>query len=293
MPLPSVEIPLAPYEGASHASAIGDLPLPPKFTSKQREREYIKFRLAQAFRIFGKLGYDEGVAGHITVRDSIRPDCFWVNPFGKHFSLIQPEDLLLVDHHANVQFAESGPNTLLNRAAFMIHSTVHAKRPDVNCAAHSHSVFGRAFSTLGKELDITTQDSCAFYEDHGVYDQYGGVVLSEEEGENIAKALGNKKAVILQNHGLLVATTNIEATLHFFVSLEKSCQVQLAADAAAAGPGRKTRKIPPKQAALTHGVVGTMYAGYFNGLSRFQLLEAEEGVSFDFNRGVPVYKAKL
>lgn len=97
----------------------------------------------------------------------------------------------------------------------------------------------------------------------------------------------------MQNHGLLVATTNIEATLHFFVSLEKSCQVQLAADAAAAGTGHKTRKIPPKQAALTHGVVGTMYAGYFNGLSRFQLLEAEEGVSFDFNRGVPVYKAKL
>lgn len=50
----------------------------------------------------------------------------------------------------------------------MIHSTVHAKRPDVNCAAHSHSVFGRAFSTLGKELDITTQDSCAFYEVRGM-----------------------------------------------------------------------------------------------------------------------------
>ncbi len=72
-----------------------------------------------------------------------------------------------MDHYANVQIAESGPNTLLNRAAFMIHSTVHAKRPDVNCAAHSHSVFGRAFSTLGKQLDITTQDSCAFYEVRG------------------------------------------------------------------------------------------------------------------------------
>ncbi|KAI0636766.1 arad-like aldolase/epimerase [Trametes polyzona] len=289
----SVEVPVAPYEGAKHASAIGDLPLPPTFASKQLEREYIKFRLAQAFRIFGKLGYDEGVAGHITVRDSIRPDCFWVNPFGKHFSLIQPEDLLLVDHHANVQVAESGPNTLLNRAAFMIHSTIHAKRPDVNCAAHSHSIFGRAFSTLGKELDIITQDSCAFYQDHGMYDQYGGVVLSEEEGENIAKALGNKKAVILQNHGLLVATNSIEATLHFFVSLEKSCQVQLAADAAAAGTGRKVKKIPPKQAAFTHGVVGTMYAGYFNGLSRFELLEAQEGVSFDLKRGRPMERAKL
>ena len=81
---------------------------------------------------------------------------------GKHFSLVQPGDLLLVDHQGNVQ-PESGPNRLLNKAAFMIHSSVHAARPDANCAAHTHSVYGRAFSTLGKELDITTQDSCAFY----------------------------------------------------------------------------------------------------------------------------------
>ena len=62
-----------------------------------------------------------------------------------------------------MQIKESGPNTLLNKAAFMIHSAIHTARPDVNCAAHSHSVYGRAFSTLGKELDMITQDSCAFY----------------------------------------------------------------------------------------------------------------------------------
>ena len=78
--------------------------------------------------------------------------------------MIQPSDLLLVDHHGTVQAAESGPNKLLNKAAFMIHSSIHAARPDTNCAAHTHSVYGRAFSTLGKELDIITQDSCAFYQ---------------------------------------------------------------------------------------------------------------------------------
>lgn len=262
--------------------AVGTVPTPPKFTSKEQEREYLKFRLAQAFRLFGKLGYDEGVAGHITVRDPIRHDCFWVNPFGKHFSLIQPCDLILVDHHGNVQPEESGPNRLLNKAAFMIHSAIHAARPDAHCAAHSHSVYGRAFSTLGKEIDMITQDSCAFYQDHGVYRQYGGVVMDEEEGAHIVKALGNKKAVILQNHGLLVATNSIEATLHFFIALEKSCQVQLLADAAAAGTGGKTTKIAHEEAAFTHGVVGTMVAGWFSGQPHFQLLEAQEGVSFDF-----------
>ena len=77
--------------------------------------------------------------------------------------MIQPSDLILVNHHGDVQVSESGPNTLLNKAAFMIHSAVHAARPDVHCAAHSHSVYGRAFSALGKELDMLTQDSCAFY----------------------------------------------------------------------------------------------------------------------------------
>ncbi|KAI0673013.1 arad-like aldolase/epimerase [Trametes maxima] len=274
--------------GASRSASVGTGPMPPTFASKEEEREFLKFRLAQAFRIFGKLGYDEGVAGHITVRDTVRPDCFWVNPFGKHFSLIQPSDLILVNHHAQVQVSESGPNTLLNKAAFMIHSAVHAARADVNCAAHSHSIYGRAFSTLGKELDIITQDACAFYNDHSVYDQYGGLVADEEEGAHIAAALGSRKAAILQNHGLLVATDCIEATVHFFISLEKCCQVQLLADAAAAGTGRKTIKISPEDAAKAHAVVGSMYGGWFSGQTQFQILEAEEGVTFDFTLGKPV-----
>ncbi|KAI0780722.1 class II aldolase/adducin domain-containing protein [Trametes elegans] len=271
--------------GASREVSVGVGPSMPKFASKEQEREFLKFRLAQAFRIFGKLGYDEGVAGHITVRDSIRPDCFWVNPFGKHFSLVQPTDLILVDHDAKVQVAESGPNILLNKAAFMIHSAVHAARPDVLCAAHSHSVYGRAFSTLGKELAMLTQDSCAFYQDHAVYDQYDGVVLGEEEGLHIAEKMGKKKAVILQNHGLLVATQSIEATVHFFVALEKSCQVQLLAEAAAAGTGRQPVEIPGKEAAVVHHMLGTPYGGWFSGQTHFQLLEAHEGIAFDHKLG--------
>ena len=86
----------------------------------------------------------------------------------------------------------------------------------------------------------------------------------------------------IQNHGILVATNSIEATIHFFIALEKSCQVQLMADAAAAGTGRKPIPIPPKDAAVAHAVVGSMLAGWFNGLPHFQLLEAHEGVAFKF-----------
>jgi len=256
-------------------------PVPPTFDSKLEERQYLKFRLAQAFRIFGQLGYNEGVAGHITVRDPIKPDCFWVNPFGLHFTLIQPSDLLLVDHQGKIM-EESGPRRLLNTAAYMIHSSLHTARPDVLCAAHTHSIHGKAFSSLGMELDMLTQDTCAFYNDHVLYNQFKGVVLDAEEGKHIAVALGTKKAAILQNHGILVATNSIEATVFFFIALERACQVQLMADAAAAGSGRRTVKISPEDALNTYKTIGSVQAGWFQGLPEFQLLEAREGVVYKF-----------
>lgn len=102
-----------------------------------------------------------GVAGHITLRDPVDPTTFWVNPFGVAFSQIKASDLIQVDHSGAV--IDGGPCRMLNAAAFMIHSAIHSARPDVLCAAHSHSLYGRSFCTLGRELDITTQDSCAFY----------------------------------------------------------------------------------------------------------------------------------
>jgi len=256
-------------------------PVPPTFSSKLEEREYLKFRLAQAFRIFGYLGYNEGVAGHITVRDPIKSDCFWVNPFGMHFNLIQPSDLLLVDHQGKI-LDESGPRRLLNTAAYMIHSALHTARSDVMCAAHTHSIHGKAFSTLGTELDMLTQDTCAFYNDHVLYNQFKGVVLDAEEGKHIAAALGTKKAAILQNHGILVATDSIEATVFFFIALERACQVQLMADAAAAGSGKATIKIAPEDALNTYKTNGSRQAGWFQGLTEFEHLEAREGKSYNF-----------
>lgn len=186
---------------------------PPKFTDKYEERDYLKGRLAAAFRIFGKYGFDEGVAGHITLRDPVQPDCFWVNPFGRAFSLITKSDLILVDHSGNV--IDGGENRLLNTAAYMIHSAIHEARPDVMCAAHSHSIYGRTFCSLGRKLETLTQDSCAFHEDHVLYESFNGVVLAEKEGKDIAACLGGKKAALLQNHGLLTVGKSIEEVSSF------------------------------------------------------------------------------
>src|SRR5437773_11262910 len=120
--------------------------MPPTFESVEDERLHRKQRLAAAFRLFSRFGFDEGVAGHITARDPELTDHFWVNPFGMHFGHIRVSDLLLVDHNGNVVQGDRA----VNAAAFAIHSQVHAARPDVVAAAHSHSIYGRTWSTLGR-----------------------------------------------------------------------------------------------------------------------------------------------
>jgi hypothetical protein len=150
-------------------TTIGFEDLAPKATIEE-ERLHRKQRLAGALRIFGRFGFGEGVAGHITVRDPEFPDYFWVNPLGLSFRHMRVSDLILVNHHGEVVYGKHS----VNRAAYVLHAAVHTARPDVIAAAHAHSVYGKAFSSLGIQLDPLTQDSCAFYENNVVIADHGG-----------------------------------------------------------------------------------------------------------------------
>ena len=233
----------------------------------EQERLHRKQQLAVAFRVFARFGFDEGVAGHITARDPERHDHFWVNPFGRHFALMRVSDLILVNDKGEVVEG----NAFVNGAAFAIHSQVHAARPDVVAAAHSHSVYGKAFSSLGKLLDPLTQDSCIFYEDHDLFDDYTGVVLDLEEGKRIAHALGDTKALILRNHGLLTVGHSVEEAAFWFVAMDRTCQAQLLADAAG-----DTVKIDAHNAAVTHQQVGSPIAGKFSFSGLYDLVVTQE-----------------
>lgn len=228
---------------------------PPKFASLAEERLHRKQRLAGAFRLFGAFGFSEGVAGHITARDPILTDHFWVNPFGMHFSQIRVSDLILVNHSGEVVEGDYH----VNRAAFAIHSQVHALRPDVVAAAHAHSIYGKSWSSLGRLLDPITQDACAFYEEHGLFDDYTGVVYDTEEGRRIGSALGAKKAAILRNHGLITVGQTVDEAAWWFITMERSCQAQLLAEAAG-----KPVPIGHDSAKHTQGQVGTPLVGWFS-----------------------------
>lgn len=226
-----------------------------------------KNKLAAALRLFGKFGFDEGVAGHITVRDPQRLDHFWVNPMGRSFKQVKVSELLLVSHTGEVVEGHG----LLNGAAFTIHSQIHMANPKVTAAAHSHSVYGKAFSSLGKLLDPLTQDACAFYEDHVLFDDFTGVVLDNSEGKAIAAALGDRKAAILQNHGLLTVGETIEAAAWWFITMERSCQAQLLAEAAGT-----PKLIRPEVALSTRETVGNPLAGWFSFQPLYDVITAEQ-----------------
>jgi ribulose-5-phosphate 4-epimerase/fuculose-1-phosphate aldolase len=196
--------------------------------SFEEERLHRKRRLAASYRIFADKGYDHSLAGHITARDPEFADRFWVAPIGPWFGHIRVSDLVLVNHDGDI-LAGQGP---INQAGFAIHSEIHKARPDVVAAAHSHSIYGKAWSALGRLLDPISQDSCFFYENHVLFDDFTGIVLDTSEGQRIAAALGDKRAAILQNHGILTVGKSVESAVAGYVSFENACQTQLLAEAA-------------------------------------------------------------
>jgi ribulose-5-phosphate 4-epimerase/fuculose-1-phosphate aldolase len=239
---------------AQAPASIFNIPKPPAFATPEEERRHRKQRLAAAFRLFSRYGFDEGVAGHITARDPERKDHFWVNPFGVHFGQIRASDLILVNDRGEVVEGKYPVNV----AAFAIHSQVHAARPDVVAAAHAHSTYGKSWSSLGRTLDPLTQDACAFFEDHTVYGDFTGVVYKTTEGERIAQALGERKAIIMRNHGLLTVGHTVDEAAWWFITMDRSCQAQLMAEAAGT-----PMKIDPAEAAVTREQVGSHLAGWF------------------------------
>jgi ribulose-5-phosphate 4-epimerase/fuculose-1-phosphate aldolase len=249
-----------------------NLPSPPTFQTPAEERRYRKERLAAAFRLFAHFGFEEGVAGHITVRDPEHTDSFWVNPFGVHFGHIRVSDLIRVDHTGEVVEG----NYPVNTAAFAIHSRVHTARPEVVAAAHSHSMYGKTWASLGRLLDPITQDACAFYEDHSVFEDYTGVVYETSEGDRIAQTLGNRKAVILRNHGLLTVGQSVEEAAWWFITMDRSCHAQLMAEAAGT-----PIPIAHESALVARAQVGNPMVGWFQFQPLWQKITREQPDLFE------------
>lgn len=217
-------------------------PRPPSFGSPAEERLHRKQRLAAACRVFARAGFDYGFAGHVTVRDPERTDCFWTNPFAMDLARVRVCDLLLVDHDGRV--LEGG--WTVNRAGFVLHAAIHAAQPHVLASCHLHSVNGMAWAAFGEPLAPLNQTACYFYEDQAVIAEGAGrVALESGAGDAIARALGTAKIAIHQNHGLFaVGRESVDEAAWWYLSAERACEIQLKVDAA----GRPPRPVPHDRA---------------------------------------------
>lgn len=199
------------------------LPRPPVFDTVEEERQHRKDKLAAAFRIFGKLGYDEGVMGHLSARDPENPDHFWINPFGLSFNLITAQDLLRVSLNGDLIEGEGFPHP----GGIPLHAAILRLRPDIMSVIHTHSIHGRTWTTTGRLLPPASAEAAVFYGRHAIYDSnlYG-------EGNNLVEAIGNNRALLMKNHGILSVGQTVDEAAYLFISLEKICQSQLAAESA-------------------------------------------------------------
>lgn len=178
----------------------------PVFASLEEERTYRKEHLALVFRILHRFKLAEGIAGHCSVRDPIEPDTFWVNPQGKSFARMRSSDLVRCRVSDGAMVEGRSPT---DASASSIHSQIYAVRgraPDspagIEAIVHVHGPHTKAFSSMGRVLDMISQDACA-YHDEMVLVPFGGAVFDNTEGERIAKLAGPKKIAILQNHGIV------------------------------------------------------------------------------------------
>lgn len=262
----------AGFQNTAFEKAAVQIDLPPTFEGMADQRAYRKQRLAGALRIIGTLGFAEGVAGHITARDPEYPDHFWVNPFGRSFRQMTVDDLILVNPDGDVV---SGTRPV-NAAAYAIHHAIHAARPEVVCAVHTHSIYGKAFAATDLPLKMLTQDACMFLDDWVRHRDGGGaIVVGPEEAASLATALGDNKALIHQSHGLITVGETVDEAAWWFMALERACQVQLIAEAAG-----EVTEVPAEYARFTYEQSGFPLAGWFQFQPHWEDLIAADGDAF-------------
>lgn len=198
--------------------------------AQEQMRQYLSMppwrveeKIVLAGRILHAQGHDSGLAGQITARIDGTPD-FLTQQMGRGLDEIEISNLLRVDPELQVISGRGMPNP-----ANRFHAWIYRERPDVRCIIHTHAVHASALSMLGRPLQVAHMDSCALHGDVGYLPTWPGVPVSDNEGELICAALGAKRAVLLAQHGLLVACRTVEEACVLAIQFEHAARLQLLA----------------------------------------------------------------
>lgn len=201
------------------------------FTPAEAEAERLrrKREAALGYRIFAALRWGDLGDGHITARDPIFPDHFWMLRYHVPFERATVDDMVLVAPDGSVADGGRVPadEAIINRAGYLIHHPIHAARPDVVSAAHVHTPWGTPFSAERRLFDSITQESCIFVDDIALFDDEEVQVQTQEGGQRIAEAIGQHRTVILANHGLLATGGSVAETIAVFVEMERVAEAHM------------------------------------------------------------------
>lgn len=221
-------------------SIIPELDIPSMKDHCSAEEWKARVDLAACYRLIAHYGMSDMIANHISLRVPGEDGTFLINAYGLLYEEITASSLLKIDHDGNIisspDFGAFGYG--VNRAGFVIHSAIHAARPEVDCVIHTHTWPGMAVSSLDCGLLPINQTSMRFL--NIGYHEYRGVVLDLEEQESLVRDLGSNEALILRNHGLLTVGRTVGEAFNWMHRLELSCRAQLAA----MGSGVPLRDVP-------------------------------------------------
>ncbi len=196
----------------------------------------LRVNLAACYRLIAHHGWDDLVFTHVSARVPGPDDHFLINAYGLMFEEMTASSLVKVDLDGNKVMASDFE---INPAGFVIHSAVHAARHDAGCVLHTHSKAGVAVSALKDGLRPLSQTSLFPYASLAYHD-YEGVALSDEEKPRLVADLGESRAMILRNHGLLTTGETVADAFLLMYLLETACQIQLMAE----GAGKETVEVP-------------------------------------------------
>lgn len=203
-------------------------------TSLEVKRMPLREAVAQTCRTLFAFGHDSQLSGQITARTE-RPGTYWTQRLGLGLDEITAENLLLVDEDLRVLEGDGMPNP-----ANRFHSWLYRARPDIQCIVHTHAPHASALAMLEVPLEIAHMDTCVLYGQVAFLGKWPGIPVGNEEGEIIATALGDKKAILLAHHGLLVTGASVEEACVLGVMFERAARLQLLAMAAG-----EIQPIPP------------------------------------------------
>lgn len=203
---------------ATLAATSGDM------RARVSEEEWrLRVDLACAYRLIAHYGWDDLIFTHLSVRVPGPEHHFLINPYNLMFDEITASSLVKIDVHGNPVIETP---YLTNPAGFTIHSAIHMAREDAQAVIHLHTPKGQAVSAMAEGLMPLTQTAMLIREEVA-YHHYEGLAVDLAERERLVADLGDKRAMILRNHGTLALGKTIAEAFLSIYFLERACEAQI------------------------------------------------------------------